>query len=651
MRLIRYVFVLLLSQSAYSLFAQNGIDSFYKLWQDDKLGDSIRVNAYRSFIWQGFLYSNPDSANALAGELIDYGKANKYPIASALGYNTKGVSWALRGDFVKALSYYNKSLEIYKDINDKKGIAKSLNNIANVYLDQGENTKALEYYNQSFITNRELDYKKGMATALNNIGNLYIDQQEPEDALNYFSQSLEINREIKYKKGIAATLGNIGHTYGKKGDYEKALSFFSEGLEVCQEIGDQWGIASALNNIGILYFEKKDYAIALSYQQRSLQIRKKIGDKRGIVRSYLSIGNLHRLRGFSEKAVSFCNQAYLLSSSLGLKKSQRDACNCLFKGYKVLGNQTEALVNLEKINRIDSQLNASNTLKRLQQMEFEKAVLIDSIANEEKSRQMEMAHKLELNKEEKKRNASIAIGVFILLVAAGLYSRLNYVRKSKKALQTEKDRSENLLLNILPAEIAQELKTNGKAKAQKFDNVSILFTDFSEFTKVSASVSPSELVDEIGSCFEAFDHIIDKYDIEKIKTIGDAYMAAIGLPVPRADATKNIVLAALEMQDFITHRKTQRDAEGKFAFGMRVGIHTGSVVAGIVGVKKFQYDVWGDTVNTASRIESSGEVSQVNISESTYHKIKSEQEFEFIDRGMVESKGKGAIRMFFVKRR
>ena len=264
---------------------------------------------------------------------------------------------------------------------------------------------------------------------------------------------------------------------------------------------------------------------------------------------------------------------------------------------------------------------------------------------------MQLSHEVELSREEKKRNISIGIGLLTLLFAGGLYSRLSYVRKSKRTLQAEKDRSENLLLNILPEEIAQELKENGRAKAQSFSEVSVLFTDFKGFTKHSASMSPVDLVDEIGKCFEAFDNIVDKYQIEKIKTIGDAYMAAGGLSLQNKDSVRNTVLAALEMQEFMMKRKSERENLGLPVFKMRAGVHTGDLVAGIVGIKKFQYDVWGDTVNTASRIESSGEVSQVNISESTYHKIKSEQEFEFIDRGMVESKGIGAIRMFFVKRR
>ncbi|MBP6696512.1 MAG: nuclear transport factor 2 family protein [Flavobacteriales bacterium] len=218
-----------------------------------------------------------------------------------------------------------------------------------------------------------------------------------------------------------------------------------------------------------------------------------------------------------------------------------------------------------------------------------------------------------------------------------------------RELREEKRRSDDLLLNILPEEVADELKAKGHADAKHFDNVTILFTDFKGFTAASEKLSPQELVEELNTCFKAFDGIITARGIEKIKTIGDAYMCAGGLPVPASSTPAGVVQAALEMQAFMIARKSERDAQGKPAFEMRVGIHTGPVVAGIVGVKKFAYDIWGDTVNTASRMESSGEVGQVNISESTYALVNGEPGLSFTSRGKVQAKGKGEMEMYFVE--
>jgi len=320
----------------------------------------------------------------------------------------------------------------------------------------------------------------------------------------------------------------------------------------------------------------------------------------------------------------------------------------LYEAYKAIGYGNKALEYHERLTGIVDSLHAEEISKNLLQMEFQKQVAADSLAQLEKDRLVQLAHAREVLANEKQRNILIASGLFVLILAGGLWSRLSYVRKSKTRLQIEKDRSENLLLNILPEEIAQELKEKGRADARNFEKVSILFTDFKSFTEISSRLSPQDLVKEINTCFVAFDSIVGKYGVEKIKTIGDAYMAAGGLPIPHEDSVKNTVLAAMEMQAFISERKRDMSKQGLLAFEMRIGIHTGPVVAGIVGLKKFQYDIWGDTVNTASRMESKGEVSKVNISQSTYEWLKEDPSFSFLPRGKIAAKGKGEIDMYFV---
>lgn len=223
------------------------------------------------------------------------------------------------------------------------------------------------------------------------------------------------------------------------------------------------------------------------------------------------------------------------------------------------------------------------------------------------------------------------------------------LKKRTEQLRIEKHKTEELLYNILPREIAQELKEKGKTDAKNYDTVSVLFTDFKSFTQTSELLTAQELVSEINICFEAFDAICDKYHIEKIKTIGDSYMVAGGLPVPFSDSAINTVTAALDMIEFMEQRREVRESKGKIAFEMRIGIHSGPVVAGIVGIKKFQYDIWGDTVNTASRVESKGSAGRVNISESTYQLVKDHPAFRFEPRGLVDVKGKEPVGMYFVE--
>ncbi|MCB0607171.1 MAG: hypothetical protein KDD12_05610 [Lewinella sp.] len=247
------------------------------------------------------------------------------------------------------------------------------------------------------------------------------------------------------------------------------------------------------------------------------------------------------------------------------------------------------------------------------------------------------------------------IAGIVLLLALLFYSRYRAKRRANKKLEeknriieTERQRSDELLLNILPAPIASELKETGKAKARKFNEATVLFTDFKNFTGISEALTPEELVEELDKCFKAFDFIISSYpDIEKIKTIGDAYMCASGLSDRRTVPT-NIVKAALEMQQFLDEQRQERQRLGKPYFEARIGLHTGPVVAGVVGVKKFAYDIWGDTVNIASRMEANCQPGKINISETTFGLVKYKFDCEY--RGKIEAKHKGMIDMYYVKK-
>jgi class 3 adenylate cyclase len=266
-----------------------------------------------------------------------------------------------------------------------------------------------------------------------------------------------------------------------------------------------------------------------------------------------------------------------------------------------------------------------------------------------------MAEQLKVEEQNNLVRLAGVTSAVLLLLAMLLYGRYRAKRRSAKSLEekngiieAERKRSDELLLNILPKSIAEELKAEGKARARRFEQVSVLFTDFVNFTRISEQLAPEELVEELDKCFKAFDYIIGQYpDIEKIKTIGDAYMCASGLS-DRKTMPYTIVQAALDIQNYLLEYKELRIRQGKPFFEARIGIHTGHVVAGVVGSKKFVYDIWGDTVNTAARVESNGEAGQVNISEETYKLVK--YRFDCLPRGKMPAKNKGEIDMYFVKK-
>jgi len=248
--------------------------------------------------------------------------------------------------------------------------------------------------------------------------------------------------------------------------------------------------------------------------------------------------------------------------------------------------------------------------------------------------------------------------IYVLILLAGIYIiqkwrafihlRERYhleeiVEERTEALLKEKEKTDNLLANLLPKTTADEIMASGKAKSSKFKMVTVLFSDIQGFTKIAEQMNPDLLIDELDQFYFQFDSVVEKFNIEKIKTIGDAYMAAGGIPIKNRTNPVEVVLAALEMQAYMKElKKTKTDI-----WDLRIGIHTGSVIAGVVGQKKLSYDIWGDTVNTASRMESSGEIGKVNISATTYELIK-----DFFDcdyRGKMPVKYKGDIEMYFVK--
>lgn len=217
------------------------------------------------------------------------------------------------------------------------------------------------------------------------------------------------------------------------------------------------------------------------------------------------------------------------------------------------------------------------------------------------------------------------------------------VQQRTELLQLEKKKSDDLLHNILPEEVAEELKNNGNSEARFHPDVTVLFTDFAGFTSISEKLTPTELVKEIDTCFKAFDSIIEHYGLEKIKTIGDSYLAVCGLPLADPQHAEKATRAALEIRNWIGNHK-----QGGGRFDIRIGLNSGPVVAGIVGSKKFAYDIWGDTVNTASRLESNGIIGNVNISNTTYELIRTIPELTFQSRGKIDTKGKGEVEMWFV---
>lgn len=647
------VLIILIILLSLSLKAQSNLDSLWGIWKDPTADSEVRLATMDLLIFEGYLFSKPDSAYILASSMFEFAKSVDSKQYMASSTSLIGGSFYFRSEYDSALYYFERAILLHEEAGNFKAIASIHGNMGNIYTDQGDYTKGIDSYMRSLKAHEKNGYRRGMATQLNNIGIVNKDLGDNKEAMRYLEEALVIHKELNYEIGQADCYLNMAEIHIREGNQDLAISLLDQCAEIYKTIEDTQGKALMYNFYGLINFELKEYDEAMANYNQALSLQLEMEDDQSAANSMVEIGRVYMELGNPSLAIAQYEKAKKIGQDAGIIAPVLNASNYLSKAYQAKGELAKSVENYELfILLTDSTRNEENQMRLIRQeyaYSYEKMAFQDSIIKAEEALVIELAYQKELRKKDTSRNIAIGSGLVLLLLAGGLYNRNRYIKKSRDIISGERDRSESLLLNILPAEIAEELKDKGKADARDYNMVSILFTDFIRFTEISSKMNAQDLVAEINSCFEFFDSIMAKYGIEKIKTIGDAYMAAGGLPVPFEASAVNTVKAALEMQTFIGKRKVEREKKGLPAFEMRVGIHTGPVVAGIVGVKKFQYDIWGDTVNTASRMESSGELGKVNISQMTYSMLKDDPQFIFESRGKIKAKGKGEMEMWFVR--
>jgi len=588
-------------------------------------------------------YWNFDLATGMeyAQEALRQSEILNYQRGLALAYHSMGTISDNIGDHHQAIIYLKKSIEIRKEISIEEDVAASYLNIGHVYEGIGNYAEGLSNYLAALRIYEKGEVSNNLAGCYLNIGILYARQGKSEEGLKYFETALKLFTALDFKPGIAFAYTNIGAVSSDLGEYKKALKYDSLALNLHTELGNQQSIANAYNNLAFDFEYLGNYPEALKNAHKALVINKKVGDKGKQTLIYMSMGSVYAKQKDYKNAKSHFDSSLALAIDIGSYHDISDIYKNLMSLDSAEGNFEMALENYKNyISARDTVFNQDQTRKFTQQSmqyEFDKK---QTIAKQAQAQKDALAAK-EAQKQKLVRN-SLAGGFLIVLIFASVFfAQRNTIKRGKRL-------SDDLLLNILPAETAEELKANGKAKARSFDQVTVLFTDFKNFTELSEKLTAHELVSEINFCYSAFDRIIGKYGVEKIKTIGDAYMCAGGLPVTNKTNAVDIVKAGLEIRDFMVEERRKREKEGKTFFEIRIGCNTGSVVAGIVGIKKFSYDIWGDTVNVSARMESAGEPGKVNISETTYQLVNTVFKCEY--RGKVPAKGKGKIEMYFAER-
>ena len=560
---------------------QRVVDSLTKIYQQDELEGIEKFEILRNLSFNA-VYDFELSLR-YANELISLSEQEDNYLYIHRGYLQKGNTNRFAGNLKDALDAFFKGAEAAINGDYVEGEGAAYISIADVYSEMGNTDNADIYYNKGIKLLRKTNDSISLANALLNAGDEYFRIKDFDKALRYFEESGIIYKKVDYLVGTAYNLGNVGMVYAEQGKDTLAEAHINEAIAILEQLKDYYPISIYLTYMSDIYVRKNDFPLAFTYAERSLELATNYGLKDQISEANLKLSQFYEQSG--DPVTSY-------------------------KYYKDHIVYRDSFINLENVQQ-----------------------LADLRTNHEVSQKQTEVDLLN----QQKRNQQIILGFSgLLLVSLFWYYR---------TISREKKRSEALLLNILPAETARELKEKGSVRAKKIASATVLFTDFKGFTSYAEKLSPEDLVETIGFYFSMFDAIIEKHGLEKIKTIGDAYMCAGGLHHKQEDHALQMVKAAFEIAEFV--EKTKNDATTKErSFDIRIGINTGPVVAGVVGTKKFAYDIWGDTVNVASRMESMSAPGRINISEHTHQLVKDMWSCEY--RGEIEVKNRGALKMYFV---
>ncbi len=585
--------------------------------QDGNLADSL-IEQYKSGKYQGheliilsdISRNSTNLENKLYFSELLIQKSSKDSLYAFLntGYTQKGNALQLEGNYPEALKAYFTGLKLANKLEDPGLIGGSNISIADTYSMIGNSRMAGEYYAKGIQILRQANTPVVLASALLNAGDDAFHIKHYNKALKYFKESGHIFRDLDYSIGIAYNLGNVGMVYAEQGKDKLAKANINEAIALLEKLQNYYPISVYLTYMADIYANQGKLETSISFADRSLKLATQYGLKEQISDANLKLSQLNAQAQNYEKAYTF---------------------------YQDHIKYRDSVTNIDAIQqmadfRTDYEISKKQT--ELDLLAKQKQTELDLLSQQKQTQKVMVI--------------ATAIALFlIILLAIGLYRRNIFIKRTSKIIEKEKNRSDELLLNILPEETAKELKNHGKVTSNRFESVTVLFTDFKDFTRYSENLSPELLVESVDYFFSKFDEIMDKYGLEKIKTVGDSYMCAGGLPFPTKDHAFKTVMAGIEIAEFVETIRKQGDSK-IIPFEVRIGINTGPVVAGVVGKKKFAYDIWGDTVNIASRMETNSEPGCINISENTYELIK--DQFNCRYRGEIEVKSRGMMKMFYV---
>jgi len=609
------------------------------------------------------------------------------PQAEALACNAHGLALHLRGDYPAALAKFQRALALHEELGNRSGVAGVTGNIGTVYQQTEDFLTALEYYQRAMILYEELGKSADVAIVMGNIGNVYTSTGDYPAALDHFHRALALHDELGDRTGVARINGNIGNMLKATGDYPTALEHYHRSLALQEELGDRNGAAASSCNIGVVHMSIGNYPEALLHYHHALDLFEELGAANGVQTVTVNIGILHGTTGDHSASLECFHRALTRCEEMGKRLSAAHIIGNIGNVHRSAGDHPAALEHYHRALALFEELgytgvasvtgNIVSAYLDMNSDELAKEFLtsLDAIQigdpNVRIERQMHHATLQE-------RSGDLVGAVVILqgsLAEAVAHKLLSLVADIHKALRdlalklndfagyvehnnefmriTEEINGKDTALKIstlakqreidierrvtekhmavlhstLPKHVAERV-ARGEVVNDQFDNASVIFLDIVGFTSISDHIPSGHVVHLLEQIFTTLDAVCEKHNVVKIKTIGDSYMAVSFESVPNAATCALDMIASLDALE-ITMPPSLGDTSWTKDVGdikVRVGIHCGPLTAGVIGTARMQYDVWGDTVNVASRMESTGEPDRVHVSEAFAVNLKSDQE-------------------------
>ncbi|HWB62298.1 MAG TPA: adenylate/guanylate cyclase domain-containing protein [Chitinophagales bacterium] len=605
--------------------------------QDKTQVDTLNVSA------ESLLNQNPRAGIAAASKAREM--AGQIGYNQGLGYATAllGVAHFKVDEYDTAQALLNKAADLSKKSGDTSTLAFSRYWTGIIQLNKGEYGKALDMFQRAYELSLATGDKKNLARSTDGKASIYDALNENEKALELYQKALAIAHEANFKEYYPLAMFAQGSLAYKKGNFDEAIAKYNEAIKLSDEVGNINNKASCYQNLATIYYQRKQSKDAMKYIQEAMNLFQKTGSASSFSHSRLMMCYILLNDHEYDLVINFAKMSMDEGKASGELELQKDAAELLYYAYLSKGDKAMALDYHIKFHNLAEASHNEEIAKKLARMDLE--------ANFQKEREIAKA---EQEKRDAEMNAQIdrqklvkkvsIIGIFLFAVIAGLaVYAFNQKRKDSSLIAEEKSHTDELLYSVLPEEVVEEIKKEHKVSFL----ATVLFADFKSYRHQGDEKLPAPQPMDIDRYFKAFDDIVARKKLEKIKTAGDAYLC---VGTQQADDKENaaaVVSAALEMQDYVKQLKAQKKSEGQAFVEVSIGIHSGPMTAGIIGIRRLSHDVWGDVVNAAARVEQYGEGGRISISAATYELVK--DRFICLQHGEIEIRRRVKTDMYFVE--